>query len=435
MQSSQIARIGDYVIERQLGAGGMGVVYLAKQISMHRVVALKVLRDSLVADRVYIDRFLHEVRLLAKMEHPNMVQVYSGGEDRGHIYFSMEYVQGDDLKRAIDLRRKFTEQEAADIAAQVASALDYAWERERMIHRDIKPANIVLCYDRTVKLLDLGISKQVQPGTDVFVTNTGVMIGSPSYMSPEQARAERDIDFRADIYSLGISLYQLLTGKVPYEGKSAVDVVTQHLSAPVPDIHLARPDISRRMAKMIRRMMAKDKNDRYSSWHELRQDMLRIKNSTAAEKQKNPAKFRIPVYCYIFPLLLILGTAAAGILAGSRNKTSVPEPNSNRQVVSPAENSRPENRDAENTAESVYRKISRNYKEVLQEKNGAFLREAHYEQAIQYLETQPDLPAEFREDGKYRQNFLEDVPLQMWINDHLKQFRKREMQSSRILGK
>ncbi|MBR1999004.1 MAG: serine/threonine protein kinase, partial [Lentisphaeria bacterium] len=238
-QQQQLARIGDYVIESQIGSGGMGLIYKAKQISMHRIVALKVLRENLVSNQKYLDRFFREVRLLASMEHPNMVRVYEGGNDRGNVWFSMEYVQGDDLNLYLMRRTfKFSEYQARYIARRVAAALEYAWNYQRIIHRDVKPANIMLTKSGEIKLLDLGISKKLDddPNALGHTTADGLLVGSPTYMSPEQVSAGKDIDFRTDMYSLGITLYHILAGKAPYDGTSVVDVITQHFSAPIPDI-------------------------------------------------------------------------------------------------------------------------------------------------------------------------------------------------------
>ncbi len=432
MQKIQVARVGDYVIERQIGVGGMGVVYLAKQITLHRAVALKVLRENLLADKNYIDRFFHEVRLLSGMEHPNLVRVYEGGEDGSGVYFSMEYVEGDDLKCAIDRRRNFSERDAADIAVQVAAALEYAWNKEKMIHRDIKPANIILRQDGTVKILDFGISKKVQVSGNGLITNTGMMVGSPSYMSPEQARAERDVDFRTDIYSLGITLFHLLTGQVPYDGKSAVEVVTQHLSAPVPNIRTCRPGISRKMAKMIRRMMAKNKNDRYNSWDELSRDMLKIRDK--ADRTKTVSRKWLYWAGGITAAALgIIVYLSIILLNTKQNTAAVPgnPPAPMPEKIQPAAEVSLDMQIADGIRE--YRKISGDYQTLLQKKNDEFLQTEQYRDAVEYFQTQPDLPKQFQPDGKLRQTFLSDSVLQEWITVHLEIFEKQLAVRSQIL--
>ena len=300
-QQQQLARIGDYVIESQIGSGGMGLIYKAKQISMHRIVALKVLRDNLVSNQKYLDRFFREVRLLASMEHPNMVRVYEGGNDRGNVWFSMEYVQGDDLNLYLMRRTfKFSEYQARYIARRVAAALEYAWNYQRIIHRDVKPANIMLTKSGEIKLLDLGISKKLDddPNALGHTTADGLLVGSPTYMSPEQVSAGKDIDFRTDMYSLGITLYHILAGKAPYDGTSVVDVITQHFSAPIPDIREVRPDISRRFANIIKKMMAKQKEDRFASWEDF---IAALDKCEAMEKKRAQRKWsKLPVKQIVF---------------------------------------------------------------------------------------------------------------------------------------
>ncbi len=259
-------RVGDYFIECHLGTGGMGDVYLAKQISMKREVALKILRSDLASDSKYLERFFREVRLLAQIEHSNVVRAIEAGKEDDVCYFSMEYVHGKDLKRQIDLGRDFGEQETLRIAAEIVSALRYAWDKHKLIHRDVKPANIILTPDREVKLMDLGISKRQSENSEI--TMAGMMVGSPTYISPEQARAEKDMDFRADMYSLGATMFHMLTGRPPYDAEAPVAVISMHLSAPVPDPREFRPDISAATAALIMRMMAKNKVGRYHSWAE-----------------------------------------------------------------------------------------------------------------------------------------------------------------------
>ena len=300
-QQQQLARIGDYVIESQIGSGGMGLIYKAKQISMHRIVALKVLRDNLVSNQKYLDRFFREVRLLASMEHPNMVRVYEGGNDRGNVWFSMEYVQGDDLNLYLMRRTfKFSEYQARYIARRVAAALEYAWNYQRIIHRDVKPANIMLTKSGEIKLLDLGISKKLDddPNALGHTTADGLLVGSPTYMSPEQVSAGKDIDFRTDMYSLGITLYHILAGKAPYDGTSVVDVITQHFSAPIPDIREVRPDISRRFANIIKKMMAKQKEDRFASWEDF---IAALDKCEEMEKKRAQRKWsKLPIKQIVF---------------------------------------------------------------------------------------------------------------------------------------
>ncbi len=258
--------IGDYTILRTIGVGGMGEVFVARQNSMEREVGLKILRADLIDDQEYLDRFFQEVRSLAQVEHPNVVQAYETGTEGDVCYFSMEFVPGKDLEYYLDGGKIFREVRGLQIVRDVADALRYAWKKHRLIHRDIKPSNIMLTPDAEVKLLDLGISKSLSEDNNITVN--GVMVGSPNYISPEQAKSESSIDFRADMYSLGATYYNMLTGKTPFSGENAIEVLSHQLSSPIPDPRDINPNVSELSTRLIRKMMAKDKNDRFKSWEE-----------------------------------------------------------------------------------------------------------------------------------------------------------------------
>lgn len=409
------------MIDSRLGSGGMGMVYKAKQISMHRFVALKVLHDNLSSDRVYLERFFHEVRVMAAMEHPNMVRVFEGGMDKNMAYFSMEYIEGLDLKRLLDCKYTFSELEVIDVAIQVASALSYAWKKDRLVHRDVKPANIMRLKDGTTKILDLGISKKLSagPGQDVFVTNTGVMVGSPSYMSPEQARSNTDIDFRADIYSLGISLYQLLAGVPPYDGKSAVEVVTQHFSAPVPDVRTARPDISGRFAQLIKKMMAKEREDRFTSWDELRDKLKDVREYVIKRaKRKSNVEFQTTLRSILQKATIVAGICLAIIvtlhfsLPGRKQTQDIKTGNA---VPPPQEEveSLPVKTEEELRAElrEEYNRSRMRALDLFTKRCKEYLGNKDYENGIKYCQAQP-MDSAFREGGKLYQFYQEDQALQ-----------------------
>lgn len=288
-------RIGDYILGERIARGGMGTVFQAQQISMQRIVALKVLHRHLSENEIYMRRFIREVRTLASLEHPNLVHAIEVGMLEGTAYFSMEFVKGPDLKRKIDLEHFFTETEAFRIARDVAKAMAYAWNKARLVHRDLKPANIILSEEGVVKLLDLGISKQAHE-TSNDTTFAGMMVGSPTYISPEQAVGEANLDCRADIYSLGVTLFHLLAGAPPYDSHNAMAVVSMHLAAEVPDVREARPDVSERGSALIYRMMAKKREDRPASWEELIEEfeniIREVENPAPPPKSQGPQQQR-----------------------------------------------------------------------------------------------------------------------------------------------
>ena len=275
--------IGDYEIIKRLGIGGMGEVYLAEQKSMMRPVALKVLRKELVENQSYLERFYREVRTLAQIEHPNIVKAIEAGyeEKTGVCYFSMRYIEGEDLKKRLDSEKKIPEEDVLNIVMHVGLALQYVWDKYKLIHRDIKPANIIVTKEGEVKLMDLGISKSMKEDARADLTMAGVMVGSPYYISPEQARAEKEIDFHADMYSLGVSFYHLLTGQLPFDSESSMSIIASHLTDPVPDLKKIVPEISDHSVKIIRKMMEKSKDSRYSTWDDALNDIEEAINRLA----------------------------------------------------------------------------------------------------------------------------------------------------------
>jgi len=216
-----------YMITSELGKGAMGVVYLAKDTVLHREVALKSLSAQLASQQAFSERFYREARMVAKLNHPNIVQIHDFTEQDGKFMIAMELVKGSPLDELIQVE-KLAKKKVYDIATQIANAMSYAHKRG-VIHRDLKPANVLITDEGQVKLTDFGLAKI--NGTNE--TQVGTIMGSPLYMSPEQAKGDL-VDHRADIYSFGIMFYQLLTGKVPFMGETALEVVAQHLTKPLP---------------------------------------------------------------------------------------------------------------------------------------------------------------------------------------------------------
>src|ERR1041385_2996953 len=223
-----------YEIVAELGHGGMGAVYQARQPSLQRFVALKILPAHLAGDQDFIARFQSEAVAAASLNHPNLVQVYAAGETDGIEYIAMEFIEGETIQHRLRRCGRLPLTEALDVAYHVAAALDYAWQHAQLIHRDVKPDNIFLAQNGTVKLGDFGLAKILRDGVS-SVTITGHVMGSPHFISPEQARGQRDLDFRTDIYSLGCTLHYMMTGRTVFEGPDFVSIMYKHVNdAPAP---------------------------------------------------------------------------------------------------------------------------------------------------------------------------------------------------------
>lgn len=280
-------RLGGFELLEKIGQGAMGTVFQAKQVSLDRLVAVKVLPRSLAEDPAFVDRFLREARNVARLNHPNIIRGIDVGEDRGYYYFAMEYVDGPTVKELLEERGPLAEKEALRITLGVARALEHAWHNQ-VLHRDIKPANIMLTADNTVKLCDLGLATALEAG-DADASSAGKAVGTPSYISPEQARGRTDIDTRSDIYSLGATLYHLLTGHPPFEGFAAAVVLSKHVSEKVTPIASYRPDVSRNTVLLMARMMAKEPGNRHQSATEVIAD---IEDTLAGKVPRRSVRFR-----------------------------------------------------------------------------------------------------------------------------------------------
>jgi tRNA A-37 threonylcarbamoyl transferase component Bud32 len=266
-------KLGEFEILERLGQGGMGAVYKARQITLHRLVALKTLQSALAEDPEFIARFRREATAAAALNHPNLVQVYSAGETEGVHWFAMEFVAGESAQARVKRKGRLETAEAIAIAMHVATALDYGWHKAHLIHRDIKPDNIFLSEQGEVKLGDLGLAKSLDQTQNL--TMTGTSMGTPHYISPEQAQAKKDVDLRADIYSLGCTLFHLLTGQTPYQGDTVVAVLLQHVNAPVAKIRAALPGCPEPLARTVSKMMAKSPAARQQDYTEVVADLRR----------------------------------------------------------------------------------------------------------------------------------------------------------------
>jgi eukaryotic-like serine/threonine-protein kinase len=264
---------GRYKLEAKLGSGGMSTVYLANDGTLDRAVAVKVMHREMSEQPDQLERFRQEARAVAKLSHPNVVAVIDAGEDGGHPYIVFEYVEGETLKQRIARVGALDTQEALAYAIEIARGLTVAHARN-MVHRDIKPQNVLIDAEGRAKLTDFGISRQLEQDG---MTATGRVLGTTDYVAPEQAMGH-PVDIRSDIYSLGVVLYEMLIGQVPFHADSQVGVAMKHVNEELPDVQQRRPELSAAAALVVERATAKDPAERYQEVGEMIDDL-----STALE--------------------------------------------------------------------------------------------------------------------------------------------------------
>jgi serine/threonine protein kinase len=277
---------GRYEVLSPLGRGGMGMVYLAHDRMLDETVAIKVLRSEFVGTPEMAKRFRHEIKLARKVSHRNVCRIHEYGEDGGLRYISMEFLEGTDLKQIIREHGRFATEEAFDVALQVAEGLQ-AIHDVGIIHRDLKTPNIMRDARGVIKLMDFGIAKE-EGGKTGHMTSTGQIMGTPEYMSPEQCRGEK-IDYRSDIYALGVVDFEIFTGQVPFRGDTPVATIFKHIQDPVPFEGGAFAGvIPSAVVPVLRKALAKDRNDRYASAQEIA-DALRQARAEAARERRPQA--------------------------------------------------------------------------------------------------------------------------------------------------
>ncbi len=311
------SRVGRFRIERPLGQGAMGNVYLAVDPEIERQVAIKIVRTDLTdSDRreEVETRFLREAKIAGRLQHPNIVTIYDVGREGDSTFIAMEYVEGRPLAKLLRPDVPLSDAQRLLIARQTAEALAHAHERQ-VVHRDVKPANILIRSDGVVKVSDFGIGKLLTGGEDV--TRTGMMVGSPSYMSPEQIRGDT-LDGRSDIFSLGVVLYEMFTGARPFPGDTVTALVYQILHTEPRDPVSVRPDVSPMVSQIIRRALAKKREDRYPDARALLRDLHRAGGTSLRDSRPTPVaqEFRMPVPTPI-PVRTASTIGAAGPAAAS----------------------------------------------------------------------------------------------------------------------
>jgi len=282
------ALAGRYALAHELGSGGMATVYLADDLKHHRPVAVKVLRPEL-ASVLGPERFLREVEIAARLNHPHILALYDSGEADGFLYYVMPYVKGESLRHRLEREQQLPIDEALGITRQIASALDHAHAHD-VIHRDVKPENILL-YEGEAMVADFGIALATSAAAGERLTQTGLAVGTPEYMSPEQSVGERALDARSDVYSLACVLYEILAGEPPYTGRTAQAVIAKRLTDPVPAVRRLRTTVPAAVEQALMKALAKTPADRFAS------------TGAFAEALTAPAPVRSPPSVAVLPFL------------------------------------------------------------------------------------------------------------------------------------
>ncbi|MGH2993764.1 MAG: protein kinase domain-containing protein [Solirubrobacterales bacterium] len=259
---------GRYRLESKLGSGGMSTVYLATDETLERRVAVKILHAEISDQPDQIERFRREARAVAQLSHPNVVAVIDAGQDAGHPYIVFEYIDGETLKQRIDRLGQLPLDESAAYAIEVGRGLAAAHSRN-MVHRDVKPQNVLIDPEGRAKVTDFGIARSLETKG---LTATGRVLGTTDYVAPEQAMGQ-EIDARSDVYSLGVLLYEMLTGDVPFHAETQVGVAMKHVNEPLPDVQTRRHEVSAALAAVVEKSSSKDPEDRYTRMSGMLRDL------------------------------------------------------------------------------------------------------------------------------------------------------------------
>src|SRR6266545_264266 len=321
-----------YRLESKLGSGGMSTVYLARDETLERWVAVKVMHREISDQPDQLERFRREARAVAQLSHPNVVAVIDAGEDGGYPYIVFEYVDGETLKQRIDRLGRLAVDEAAAYAIEVGRGLAAAHARQ-LVHRDVKPQNVLIDPEGRAKVTDFGIARSLESDG---LTKTGRVLGTTDYVSPEQAMGH-GVDARSDIYSLGVLLYEMLTGEVPFEAESVVGVAMKHVNEEMPDVQKRRPEISSALAAVVERSTAKDPKKRYRDMAAFLADLegalqVEVSRAGSAHGQATnvldamPARRKLltPRRASAAGVLLVLAAVAAALLIAALTGSDEP---------------------------------------------------------------------------------------------------------------
>ena len=327
-------QIPGYHVIGKVGAGAMAAVFKARQLSLDRVVAIKVLPRKFSSNRQFIERFYAEGRAAAQLNHPNVVQAFDVGQAGEFHYFVMEYVEGRTVHDVIVERKRYDERDALDVIINVADALKHAHQKG-LIHRDVKPKNIIITDSDIAKLADLGLARAIDD-KEAALAEQGKAYGTPYYISPEQIRGEVNVGPQADIYSLGATLYHMVTGNVPFNGKNPTEVMQKHIKSPVIPPDHVNPKLSAGISEVIEMMMAKSRRQRYKSCEDVlidlravrkgdtppiahkeatTMDLVAVAEATAsqpaeiARQESGPSVFSHPVVIVLVVAVILLGVA------------------------------------------------------------------------------------------------------------------------------
>jgi len=301
INSVSMTEIPGYTIIEDIGVGGWAVVWKAHQLSLDRIVAIKILRSQYSSSEKEVESFVREARSIAKLKHPNIVQIYDVGQHESHFFFVMEFINGSTALKILRDEGPIPQKKCLKIALSVAEALSYGWDKQKMIHLDVKPENIMIDEDGTVKISDLGLARISDP-SQVNDEGETEIAGTPNYMSPEQVQGAH-LDFRSDMYSLGATLYHMVTGSLPFGDYEYPHNLTGHIESFIPNPRDINPSISIGMANLISRLMMKNPDDRYPSWNHLIKDMKHLlsRGVLISKKRSSSAVSTVDIPTFVTP--------------------------------------------------------------------------------------------------------------------------------------